>query len=147
MRRPVLLFTMSLGMALIAGPVMAQTGSPEAAPLNNRAVRNEDREVCTEEAVEKNIIRRNQAEFIRTCMAEKQGERRAIAKKNAAENRRARREVAAEEWKAILEVRNRERREQLERQTAKRADCNRQANEQKLRVRERRRFVKNCVAE
>ncbi len=148
MRRPVPLFTMLLALVLIAGnPVMAQTGSPDDAPLNNRAVRKQDREVCTEAAVHKNIIRRNQAEFIRTCMAEKQGERRAAAKKNASENRRARRGMAAEEWQAIVEVRNCERREQLERQAAKRADCNRQANEQKLRVKERRRFVKNCVAE
>lgn len=148
MRRPVPLFTMSLALVLIAGnPLMAQTGSPDDVPLNNRVVRNQDREVCTEEAVHKNIIRRNQAEFIRTCMAEKQGERKTTAKKAASENRRARRQMAAEEWQAIMEVRNRERREQLERQAAKRADCNRQANEQKLRVKERRRFVKDCVVE
>ena len=148
MRRLVLLFTMLLALALMAGnPVMAQTGSPDAAPLNNRAIRKQDREVCTKEAAEKNIIRRNQAEFIRTCMAEKQGERRVATKKTASENRRARREMAAEEWRAIVEVRNRERHEQLERQAAKRADCNRQANDQKLRIKERRCFVKNCVAE
>jgi hypothetical protein len=148
MRRLVPLFTMSLVLALMAGnPAMAQTGSPDTAPLNNRAIRKQDREVCTNEAVLKNITRRNQAEFIRTCMAEKQGERRAAAKKNASESRRARRGMAVEEWRAILEVRNRERHEELERQAAKRADCNRQANDQKLRVKERRRFVKNCVAQ
>jgi hypothetical protein len=148
MHRSVRIFSMSLALALLAGnPAMAQTGSPDAAPLNNRAIRKQDREVCTNEAAQKNIIRRNQAEFIRTCMAEKQGERRAAAKKIASENRRTRRGMAAEEWRAILEVRNRERHEQLEQQAARRADCNRQANDQKLRVKERRRFVKDCVAQ
>ena len=51
----------------------------------------------------------------------------------------------AEEWAEIQKVRNQERREQLEQQAAKRAECNRQANEQKLRLRERRAFIKKCT--
>ena len=52
------------------------------------------------------------------------------------------REMAVEEGAAILEVRNRERNEQLEQQVANRADCNKQANEQQLRVAQRRSFIK-----
>jgi hypothetical protein len=78
-------------------------------------------------------------------MAERQGERRATGRKEAAEQRRIRRGIAAEEWVEIQKVRNRERREQLEQQAAKRAECNRQANEQKLRMRNRRNFVKQCA--
>jgi len=66
-------------------------------------------------------------------------------KKEAAEQRRIKRGMAAEEWAEIQKVRNQERREQLEQQAAKRAECNRQASEQKLRLRDRRAFVKKCA--
>ena len=55
--------------------------------------------------------------------------------------------MAIEEGAAILDVRNRERREQLEKEAAKRADCNKQASEQRLRVAQRRGFVKKCIAQ
>jgi len=144
MRNLLALFTLSLGLLLIAGdPGMAQTVSPDSAPLSNRALRKQDRDECTKQAVQQNIAKRNQAEFIRQCMADRQGERR----KKSSEDRRTRRSIAAEEWAAVQEVRNRERHEQLEQQAAKRADCNRQANEQKLRVSQRRNFIKKCVAQ
>jgi hypothetical protein len=54
--------------------------------------------------------------------------------------------MAAEEWAAIMEIRNRERRQQLEQDAAKRANCNKQANQQKFRLAERRIFIKKCVA-
>jgi hypothetical protein len=78
-------------------------------------------------------------------MAERQGERKVAEKKEAAEQRRIKRGMAAEEWAEIQKVRNQERREQLEQQAAKRAECNRQASEQKLRLRDRRAFVKKCA--
>ena len=138
------LFTLSLGLLLIAGdPSMAQTASPDNAPLNSRALRKQDRDECTKQATQQNIAKRNQAEFIRKCMADRQGERR----KKSSEDRRTRRAMAAEEWAAVQEVRNRERNEQLEQQAAKRADCNRQANAQKLRISQRRNFIKHCVAQ
>jgi hypothetical protein len=68
-----------------------------------------------------------------------------FSKKEAAEQRRIRRGMAAEEWREIQKVRNQERREQLEQRAVKRAECNKQANEQKLRLRERRNFVKKCA--
>jgi len=106
-------------------------------------MRKQDRDECMKQAAQQNIAKRNQAEFIRKCMADRQGERR----KKSSEDRRTRRSIAAEEWAAVQEVRNRERHEQLEQQAAKRADCNRQANEQKLRVSQRRSFIKKCVAQ
>jgi hypothetical protein len=45
-----------------------------------------------------------------------------------------------------MEIRNRERRQQLEQDAAKRANCNKQANQQKFRLAERRIFIKKCVA-
>ena len=144
MRNLLALFILSLGLLLIAGdPSMAQTASPDNAPLNSRALRKQDRDECTKQATQQNIAKRNQAEFIRKCMADRQGERR----KKSSEDRRNRRAMAAEEWAAVQEVRNRERNEQLEQQAAKRADCNRQANEQKLRISQRRNFIKQCVAQ
>ncbi len=80
-------------------------------------------------------------------MAERQGERTAAEKKEAAEQRRIKRGMAAEEWTEIQKVRNQERRQQLEQQAARRAECNRQANKQKLRLRDRRAFVKKCAGE
>ena len=78
-------------------------------------------------------------------MAERQGERKAAEKKEAAEQRRIKRGMAIEEWTEIQKVRNQERREQLEQQATKRSECNRLANEQKLRLRERRNFIKMCA--
>jgi hypothetical protein len=57
-----------------------------------------------------NIARRNLADFVRTGMAD----RRAKRKKNAADESRLQKGMAAEEWAPIQEVRNREWRQQLE---------------------------------
>jgi len=54
--------------------------------------------------------------------------------------------MAAAEWTEIQKVRNQERRQQLEQQAARRADCNKEANEQKLGLRERRAFLKSAPA-
>ena len=135
-------FAISIGLLLVAGDsVIAQTATPT--PMSNRALRQQDKQECTTQAKQQNIVRRNLAEFVRQCMADRQAERR----KQRADESRMKRGMAIEEGAAILEVRNRERREQLEQQAAKRADCNKQANEQKLRVAQRRSFVKKCIAQ
>jgi chromatin segregation and condensation protein Rec8/ScpA/Scc1 (kleisin family) len=139
------LLTISTVLFLLSQGAMAQTASDTPAG-NTRELRRQDSEECLKLASEHNVLKRNQAEFVRTCMAERQGERRAAAKKEAVERRRQKRGMAAEEWEAIQKVRNQERREQLEKQTAKRAECNKQANEQKLRLKARRAFVMKCVA-
>lgn len=132
----------SVGLLLAAGDDgMAQTGEPSL--LSKRALRKLDQQVCTQDAARHNIAHRNLAEFVRKCMADRQAERR----KQSADERRMKRGIAIEEGAAILEVRNRERREQLEKEAAKRAACNKQANEQKLRVAQRRSFVKKCITQ
>jgi hypothetical protein len=142
MRYMLTTFAIALGLLLAAGDGgMAQTASP--APLSKRALRQQDSRECNAQAKQQNIARRNLAEFVRKCMADRQAERR----KQGADERRLNRGMAVEEGAAILEVRNRERREQIEKETAKRADCNKQANEQKLRVAQRRSFVKKCIAQ
>jgi hypothetical protein len=136
-------FAIPLAALVFAGDAaVAQTDLTRA---DKRVLRRQDEQECLRQAEHKDILRRNLAEFVRTCMAERQGERRATGRKEAAEQRRIRRGIAAEEWVEIQKVRNRERREQLEQQAAKRAECNRQANEQKLRMRNRRNFVKKCA--
>jgi hypothetical protein len=58
----------------------AQT-SPSSSPgLTARELRKQDRQVCTAQSVQKNIARRNRAEFVRQCMADRQGERRTAAR-------------------------------------------------------------------
>lgn len=147
MRHRLALFTFSIGLLMITGDaVMAQTPaatSAQSSPMTNRELRKQDREECTKQAAQQNIAKRNQAEFLRKCMADRHGQR----KKKTSEDRRERRKMAAEEWAAVQEVRNRERHEQLDQQAAKRADCNKQANEQKLRLAQRRNFIKTCVAQ
>jgi hypothetical protein len=143
MRRLIVLIAMPLALLVIAGDAaVAQTDLTRA---DRRVLRRQDDQECRRQAEHQNILRRNLAEFLRKCMAERQGERRTAEKKEAAEQRRVRRGIAAEEWAEIQKVRNQERREQLEQQAAKRAECNRQANEQKLRLRERRAFIKKCT--
>jgi hypothetical protein len=143
MRRSVVLIAMPLALLVIAGDsAVAQTDLTRA---DRRVLRRQDDQECRRQAEHQNILRRNLAEFVRKCMAERQGERRAAERKGVAEQRRIKRGMAAEEWAEIQKVRNQERREQLEQQAAKRAECNRQANEQKLRLRERRAFIKKCI--
>lgn len=143
MRCPLAFFAALLALFLLSGgAVIAQTSTP----LSKRELRQQDSQECAKQATQQNIAKRNQAEFIRKCMADRQAERKAAAKKQSSDESRSKKGMAAEEWAAIMEVRNRERREELERQAAKRADCNKQANQQKLRLKERRSFVKKCVA-
>ena len=143
MRHSVVLIAMSLALLVFAGDaVFAQTDLTRA---DRRVLRKQDEKECLRQAGHQDILRRNLAEFVRKCMAERQGERKAAEKKEAAEQRRIKRGMAIEEWTEIQKVRNQERREQLERQAAKRAECNRLANEQKLRLRERRNFIKMCA--
>jgi len=143
MRRPIVLIAMPLALLVIAGDAaVAQTDLTRA---DRRVLRKQDEQECRRQAGHQDILRRNLAEFVRKCMAERQGERKVAEKKEAAEQRRIKREMAIEEWTEIQKVRNQERREKFEQQTARRAECNRLANEQKLRLRERRSFIKMCA--
>jgi hypothetical protein len=73
MRRLTPLFAISLAMLLFAGDAgMAQT----AQPMGSRALRQQDKRECTNQAAQQNIARRNLAEFVRKCMADRQAARR-----------------------------------------------------------------------
>lgn len=143
MHRLMVLIAMPLALLVIAGDAtVAQT---DLTPADKRLLRKQDEQECLRQAGHHDILKRNLADFMRKCMAERQGERKAVEKKEAAEQRRIQRGMAAEEWAEIQKVRNQERRQQLEQQAAKRADCNRQANEQRLRLKTRRSFIRRCV--
>ena len=78
MRSSVIFFSFSLSLLLLVGnSVMAQV-APTA--LSKRALRNQDRDVCTKQAVQQNIAKKNQADPVRRCMADRQASRKASAK-------------------------------------------------------------------
>jgi len=56
---------------------LAQTREPISSALSKRALRKQDRRECTVQATQQNIAKRNQAEFVRKCMADRQGARKA----------------------------------------------------------------------
>jgi hypothetical protein len=64
---------------------MAQTrpDSPVTTQLSKWALRKQDKQVCTMQAEQQNTAKRNLAEFVRKCMADRQGARRAAARKNS----------------------------------------------------------------
>jgi malonyl CoA-acyl carrier protein transacylase len=67
---------------LIGGVAMAQT-TPAASPpttLSKAALRKQDKQECTKQAEQQNIARRNRAGFVRQCMSDRQGARKATAK-------------------------------------------------------------------
>lgn len=130
-------------IVLFAGD--AATAQTALTRADKRVLRQQDQQECLRQAGAQNVTKPNQAEFLRKCMADRQGERRAAEKKEAAEQRRIRRGMAVEEWTEIQRVRNQERRQQLEQQAARRAQCNKQANEQRLRLRDRRTFIRKCT--
>ena len=59
--------------------ITAQTRGPISSDLSNRALRKQDRRECTAQATQQNIAKRNQAEFVRKCMADRQGARKVAA--------------------------------------------------------------------
>jgi hypothetical protein len=84
MRYLLVFFSISLALLLLASnAAMAQTATPASTAstaLSKRALRHQDSEVCTKQAAQQNIVRRNQADFVRKCMADRQASRKATAK-------------------------------------------------------------------
>src|SRR5262245_50576834 len=71
--------------ALFAGSAaVAQTPLTRA---DKRVLRQQDEQECLRQAAAQNITRRNRAEFLRTCMADRQGERKTAEKKEASDQR------------------------------------------------------------
>lgn len=85
MRRPIVLIAMPLALLVIVGDAaVAQTDLTRA---DKRLLRKQDEQECLRHAGHQGILKRNLAEFVRKCMAERQGERKVAEKKEAAEQR------------------------------------------------------------
>jgi len=85
MRRAAALAIRSLVLLLLAGDAaIAQTPptspSPTSTALSRAALRIQDKKECTTLAEHRAIARHNRAGFVRQCMADRQGERKAAAK-------------------------------------------------------------------
>jgi len=65
-----------LALVLFTTDIMAQTAAPASPALSGRALRRQDRQECITQASQQNIAKRNRAEFVRKCMADRQGARR-----------------------------------------------------------------------
>jgi hypothetical protein len=85
MRCRLALCSLSLAMLLAAGGAgIAQTATSAApASPNSAALRKEDRVECNKEAARLLVPRAEKANFVRNCMADRQGERKADAKAKA----------------------------------------------------------------
>ena len=59
---------------------IAQTSTSSPPGLTASGLRKQDRQVCTAQSVQQNIARRNRAELVRQCMADRQGKRRTAAR-------------------------------------------------------------------
>jgi uncharacterized protein YycO len=84
----ILELTMRFQLCLLAGiftltllpDTIAQTSTSSRPGLTARELRKQDRQVCTAQSVQQSIAKRNRAEFVRKCMADRQGERRIAAR-------------------------------------------------------------------
>jgi hypothetical protein len=65
-----------LALVLFTADIMAQTAAPASTALSRPALRRQDRQECITQAGQQNIAKRNRAEFVRKCMADRQGARR-----------------------------------------------------------------------
>ena len=80
MRISAVLFSWFFVLSFVVGGIATAQTMPNAstpAKVSKAALRKQDRQECTEQANQQNIDRRNQAEFVRQCMADRQGARRA----------------------------------------------------------------------
>jgi hypothetical protein len=74
------IFSISIALLLIASPAaMAQTPAPPA--MSKTALRHQDRAECNKDAERLAVPRTSKAGFLRQCLADRQGERKAAAKK------------------------------------------------------------------
>jgi hypothetical protein len=65
-----------LALVLFTADIMAQTAAPASPALSGPVLRRQDRQECITQARQQNIAKRNRAEFVRKCMADRQGARR-----------------------------------------------------------------------
>ena len=138
--RPALL-SILIAVSIISTDVtLAQMKEPTPSGLSKRALRKQDRRECTAQATQQNIAKRNQAEFVRKCMADKQGARKAEPGSPSMGSRvkkwtRARIDAAKKRWSEDNE---------------KFAECQRRLDEtlkmQRLSLHKRVDFLERCMA-
>jgi hypothetical protein len=65
--------------SLVGGVAVAQTMSTASTPtkLGKAVLRKQDKQECARQAEQQDIAKRNQAAFVRQCMANRQGARKA----------------------------------------------------------------------
>ena len=56
---------------------MAQTTPTASTKLSKAALRKQDKQECANQVEQQNVAKRNQAAFVRQCMADRQGARKA----------------------------------------------------------------------
>jgi hypothetical protein len=122
-----------------ADAALAQTSTP----MTKRELRQQDRDECSKQ------VTRYQADLFLECIANRESARKAAAKKQAAEQREANKKKATQNFEATAkehETVNKERLTLIEQERVKRADCKKQAADQKLHFAKRLRFIEKCVA-
>lgn len=141
MRYSVSILAIFAALLVFAGDAaLAQASS---APMSKRALRQQDRDECSKQ------VTRYQADLFLECMANREAARKAAAKKKAAEERAANKKSATQNFEATAkehEAVNKERLALIEQERVKRAECKKQAAEQKLHFAKRLRFIEKCVA-
>jgi hypothetical protein len=87
--RYVLFLLFCIFTLVLSFDAVAQTSGTSSSGLTGRALRTQDRQVCTTQSVQQNIARINRAEFVKKCMANRQGERRKAARALRKQDRQA----------------------------------------------------------
>ncbi len=144
MRTSVSIVAMSAALLIFAADaVLAQTPAPTPGPMSKSALRQQDRDACSKQ------VSRYQGDEFLECVANREAARKAAAKKQAAEERAAKRAKATQDFEKAAkeyETVNKERLALIEQERVKRADCKKQAADQKLHFAKRLRFIEKCVA-
>ena len=102
--RAVMIFVGGLVCGLAVQATLAQTSDSISSELSNWTLRKQDRRDCTAQAVQQSIAKRNQVEFVRKCMTDRQGARKVAAGGASMATRvkkwtRARISAAKKRWK------------------------------------------------
>jgi hypothetical protein len=140
MRTSISIAAISAALLIFAADAaLAQT----SAPMTKRALLQQDRAECSKQ------VSRYQADLFLECMANRESARKAAAKKQAAEEREANKKRATQDFETAAkehDALNKERLAHIEQERVKRADCKKQAADQKLHFVKRLRFIEKCVA-
>jgi hypothetical protein len=80
MRSSAVLFVRLVALSfLVGGAAMAQTTPTASTPTkpSKAQLRKQDKDECAKQVEQQNVAKRNQATFVRQCMADRQGARKA----------------------------------------------------------------------